>query len=122
MMKILDCGGRLFTNPMPPRDLDGYVAEHLLKWFWTDVPVDRNGNDACKVLTPEKGMFPLSIELPPLGVVHKAFFVPRFSTEIYHATSLANKFGFYSFSFSSLKAVSEIQLAEMIVRAVIAQH
>ena len=74
------------------RDLDAFIAEHLLGYKWYGVGPDADGKNPCKILV-EHGSVPDGYQLPPKGWLHPALLVPRFSSNLPDAIRLAKRFG-----------------------------
>lgn len=74
------------------RDLDLFIAEHLLKWKPCKVGKDYNGENECEVLT-KSGELPENYSLPPKGKLFRGIFAPCWSSRLDEAISLARSFG-----------------------------
>jgi hypothetical protein len=74
------------------RDLDAAIAEKIYGWKPCPVPVDAHGKNACEVLTHD-GTKPDGYEWPNVGVLHRGYFAPLFTSDLYDALTLANKVG-----------------------------
>ena len=70
------------------RDLDAAIAEEILGWTSTKVGPDAHGENACEVLTP-RGKIDHDHDLPRLGKLHRAWFVPQYHKETRLACKLA---------------------------------
>lgn len=73
------------THP-PGRDLDALVAERVLGWTRHPQPKDARGEHGGEpgLLRPGDSlerMIDTGYQLPPLGRLHLAYFVPQYSTD-----------------------------------------
>jgi len=60
------------------RDIDAMIAKEILGWKLADVPPDINGENACKILTPNGVLDDIKpLLLPAIGNLHEGYWCQR---------------------------------------------
>lgn len=74
------------------RELDGKIAKDIFGWVYVNIGKDYNGENECKILwESDKIEQNICNMLPNTGKIYEEYLVPRYSSDLYTALSLAIK-------------------------------
>lgn len=72
------------------RDLDALIAQKINGWTLFSIGADADGTNESFVLAPSIEYF-AGTDFPPKGLVHQAYLVPRYSSDLREALILVQK-------------------------------